>query len=84
VIAASTQDRDCATMLFEAALKKYPRLKKFFADGGYQGRDRASAGIARDRKAHGQRRRFQGSASPLGDRADVLVAAPQPPTHGAL
>jgi putative transposase len=37
VIAASTQDRDCAAKLFEAALKKYPRLKKFFADGGYQG-----------------------------------------------
>jgi transposase len=37
VIAASTQDRDCAAKLFEAALKKYPRLTKFFADGGYQG-----------------------------------------------
>lgn len=37
MIAASTQDRNCAAKLFETALKKYPRLKTFFADGGYQG-----------------------------------------------
>jgi putative transposase len=37
VIAASTQDRDCAARLIRAALKKFPRLAKIFADGGYQG-----------------------------------------------
>ena len=35
VIPANIQDRDCAAGLIERALKKYPRLKKIFADGGY-------------------------------------------------
>jgi hypothetical protein len=34
VIAANTQDRDCAAGLIEKALRKYPRLRKLFADGG--------------------------------------------------
>jgi transposase len=43
VIAASTQDRDCAAKLIEKALRKYPRLRKIFADGGYAGPKLASA-----------------------------------------
>src|SRR5215813_13833876 len=35
VIAANTQDRDCAARLIKEALRKYPRLHKFFADGAY-------------------------------------------------
>ena len=38
VIAANTQDRDCAADLIKEALRKYPRLRKLFADGGYAGR----------------------------------------------
>jgi putative transposase len=37
VIAANTQDRDCAAHLIKEALRKYPRLRKFFADGAYAG-----------------------------------------------
>lgn len=37
MIPASTQDRDCAAALLEKALKRYPRLRKIFADGGYAG-----------------------------------------------
>jgi transposase len=37
VIAASTQDRDCAAGIIAQACKKCPRLKKIFADGGYAG-----------------------------------------------
>lgn len=37
VIAANTQDRDCAADLIKEALRKYPRLRKLFADGGYAG-----------------------------------------------
>ena len=37
VIAANVQDRDCAAGLIERALRKYPRLKRIFADGGYAG-----------------------------------------------
>lgn len=43
VIAASTQDRDCAADLIKKALAKYPRLRKIFADGGYAGPKLASA-----------------------------------------
>ena len=43
VIAANVQDRDCAAGLIERALRKYPRLKKIFADGGYAGPKLASA-----------------------------------------
>ena len=43
VIAASTQDRDCAAKLIEKALRKYPRLRKIFADGGYAGPKLAAA-----------------------------------------
>ena len=42
VIPANIQDRDCAAGLIERALKKYPRLKKIFADGGYAGPKLAS------------------------------------------
>lgn len=37
VIAANTQDRDCAAGLIKQALRTYPRLRKLFADGGYAG-----------------------------------------------
>ena len=37
MIAANTQDRDCAADLIKKALRKYPRLRKIFADGGYAG-----------------------------------------------
>lgn len=37
VIAANTQDRDCAADLIKQALRTYPRLRKLFADGGYAG-----------------------------------------------
>jgi transposase len=37
VIAANTQDRDCAADLIKQALRMYPRLRKLFADGGYAG-----------------------------------------------
>jgi len=37
VIAANRQDRDCAARLIKEALRKYPRLHKFFADGAYAG-----------------------------------------------
>jgi transposase len=37
VIAANTQDRDCAADLIKQALRKYPHLRKLFADGGYAG-----------------------------------------------
>src|SRR5262249_54682426 len=37
VIAASTQDRDCAADLIKQALRMYPRLRKVCADGGYAG-----------------------------------------------
>jgi transposase len=43
VIAANTQDRDCAADLIKKALRKYPRLRKIFADGGYAGPKLASA-----------------------------------------
>lgn len=43
VIPANIQDRDCAAGLIEKALRKYPRLKKIFADGGYAGPKLASA-----------------------------------------
>ena len=43
VIAANAQDRDCAAKLIEKALRKYPRLRKIFADGGYAGPKLASA-----------------------------------------
>ena len=43
VIAANTQDRDCAADLIKTALRKYPRLRKIFADGGYAGPKLASA-----------------------------------------
>lgn len=43
MIAANTQDRDCAAGLIEKALRKYPRLRKLFADGGYAGPKLASA-----------------------------------------
>ena len=43
VIAANTQDRDCAAKLIETALRKYPRLRKIFADGGYAGPKLAGA-----------------------------------------
>jgi putative transposase len=34
VIPANIQDRDCAAGLIDRTLRKYPRLKKIFADGG--------------------------------------------------
>lgn len=37
MIPANTQDRDCAADLIKQALRKYPRLRKLFADGGYAG-----------------------------------------------
>jgi transposase len=37
IIPANIQDRDSAAGLIEKALKKFPRLKKIFADGGYAG-----------------------------------------------
>src|SRR5262245_25500062 len=43
IIPANVQDRDCAAGLIEKALRKYPRLKKIFADGGYAGPKLASA-----------------------------------------
>ena len=43
VIAANTQDRDCAADLIKKALCRYPRLRKLFADGGYAGPKLASA-----------------------------------------
>ena len=43
VIAAHTQDRDCAADLIKKALCRYPRLRKLFADGGYAGPKLASA-----------------------------------------
>lgn len=43
MIAADTQDRDCAADLIKKALCKYPRLRKLFADGGYAGPKLASA-----------------------------------------
>jgi transposase len=43
VIAANTQDRDCAADLIKKALRKYPRLRKLFGDGGYAGPKLASA-----------------------------------------
>jgi transposase len=43
IIAGNIQDRDCAVGLIERALRRYPRLKKFFADGGYAGPKLASA-----------------------------------------
>lgn len=43
MIAANTQDRDCAADLIKKALRKYPRLRKIFADGGYAGPKLASA-----------------------------------------
>jgi len=41
IIPANVQDRDCAAGLM--ALRKYPRLKKIFAAGGYAGPKLASA-----------------------------------------
>ena len=43
MIPANIQDRDCAAGLIEQALRKYPRLRKIFADGGYAGPKLASA-----------------------------------------
>ena len=43
IIPANVQDRDSAAGLIKRALKKYPRLKKIFADGGYAGPKLASA-----------------------------------------
>ena len=43
VIPANIQDRDCAAELIEKALRKYPRLRKIFADGGYAGPKLATA-----------------------------------------
>jgi transposase len=46
MIPANIQDRDCAAALIEKALRKYPRLRKMFADGGYAGPKLASALVA--------------------------------------
>lgn len=43
MIPANIQDRDCAAELIEKALRKYPRLRKIFADGGYAGPKLATA-----------------------------------------
>ncbi len=43
MIPANIQDRDCAAELIEKALRKFPRLRKIFADGGYAGPKLASA-----------------------------------------
>lgn len=43
MIPANIQDRDCAAELIEKALRKYPRLRKIFADGGYAGPKLAAA-----------------------------------------
>ena len=43
VIPANIQDRDSAAGLIERALRKYPRLKQIFADGGYAGPKLAGA-----------------------------------------
>jgi hypothetical protein len=40
--AANVQDRDCAAGLIERTPRKYPRLKRIFADGGYAGPKLAS------------------------------------------
>jgi len=45
VIAANTQDRDCAADLIKKALRNYPRLRKLFADGGYAGPKRRSSQV---------------------------------------
>jgi hypothetical protein len=51
VIAANTQDRDCAADLIKQALRKYPRLRKLFADGGYAGPKLASLSKSRSSNA---------------------------------
>ena len=89
VIPGNIQDRDCAAGLIEKALQKYPRLKKIFADGGYAGPKLASQLVglpvkAGNRQTHRQGGRFQGLASPLGDRTHVLLVAPQSPPDGPL
>jgi transposase len=43
VIPANIQDRDCAVGLIDKTLRKFPRLRKIFADGGYAGPKLASA-----------------------------------------
>lgn len=43
MIPANIQDRDCAAGLIEKTLRKFPRLRKIFADGGYAGPKLASA-----------------------------------------
>src|SRR5215470_12758477 len=89
VIPGNIQDRDSAAGLIERALQKYPRLKKIFADGGYcrtQAREpaRRAAPRAGHRQTHRQGGWLQGLAPPLGDRAHILLAAPQSPPHGPL
>src|SRR5690349_11257530 len=89
VIPAHIQDRDCAAGLIERALRKYPRLKKIFADGGYAGPKLASAlcrvaDRAGNRQTHRQGRGLQSLASPLGNRAHILLATPQSPFDGPL
>ena len=89
VIPANIQDRDCAASLIDRALHKYPRLKKIFADGGYAGPKLANQLVGlpveleivkRTDKEGG----FKVLRRPLGDRAHILLAAPQPPLDGAL
>jgi hypothetical protein len=69
-------DRDCAAGLIERALRKYPRLKRIFADGGYAGPKLASALSGLPVKLEIVKRTDKSLASPLGDRAHILLAAP--------
>ena len=84
VHAADVQDRDGGVPLMEGLSRRYPKLRKVYADGGYQGPKfrhglkracrRVKAEIVRrcDRGAHG-------AAEALGGGVDDRVVEPVPP-----
>jgi hypothetical protein len=77
VIAANTQDRDCAADLIKQALRQYPRLRKLFADGGYAGPKLAGA-------LSGEPVEIEIVKRTDKDGGFKVMAAPQPPPDGPL
>ena len=85
------QDRDGAPAVTLGVLDKAPRIKKLWADGGYQGQKLASAlkklGRAPDLeivKKPKYIKGIQGSLSPLGREADLRLDVALPTSDEGL